>query len=140
MRDLANGQRRGQRGVFEHGNEVVAERRQHDPYRLWQDDIAHGLAVRHAQRARRLHLPFANRFDSGPEHFRLKRPIGQRQPKNHAGVHLHIADGYVEANRRQAIHKQGEDHKGNVQQLHQDRHATNGLYIEGSDVVQNGIG
>ena len=63
--DLRRGDRRDDRGILDQRDRVVAERRQHDPDRLWQDDEAHRLERRHAERERGLHLTAMDRLDAG---------------------------------------------------------------------------
>ena len=52
--------------VLDQQDRVVAKRRQHDAHGLGQDDEAHGLQRRHAERERGLHLAFVDRLNPGP--------------------------------------------------------------------------
>src|SRR5260221_4491173 len=60
--DVGHAQDRDQRRILEHGDKVVAQRRQDAPDGLRQDHVAHGLEIAHAQAARGFHLPAADRL------------------------------------------------------------------------------
>ena len=62
-----------QRGILQHCDEFIAERRQDISYSLRQDDIVHGLPPGKAERATRFHLPHIDRLDAGAENFRYIR-------------------------------------------------------------------
>src|SRR5262245_41636401 len=53
---LDDGDDRADGGVLEQGDEVVGDRRDHQPHRLRHDDVAQRLHTRHPQRQRRLGL------------------------------------------------------------------------------------
>src|SRR5215210_5597348 len=59
-----------QGGVFDHGDELVARRRDDDPHGLREHDPAHRLRACHPQRLRRLDLPVTDRLDAGAEDLR----------------------------------------------------------------------
>src|SRR5262245_26360378 len=55
--------------VLQHRVELVAERRENDPDRLWQNDPPHRFEVCHAERLRRLDLPGVDGQYPGPDDF-----------------------------------------------------------------------
>src|SRR5450830_237854 len=76
---------RGQRGILDDGNGVIAQRRQHAPKRLRQDHLAQRLHIGHAERARSLALAAVNRLDAGAENLRHIGPRVERDSQYRRG-------------------------------------------------------
>jgi hypothetical protein len=77
LRQLARRQRHAeqvdQRRVLGQQHELVRQRRQDDPERLRDHDRDHRAPLRHAERARGLHLPLRHRLDARAESLRHVR-------------------------------------------------------------------
>src|SRR5918998_330081 len=81
-KDLLDPDDADQGGVFDHGDELVARRRDYDPDRLREHDAAHRLRARHPEGVRRLDLPVPDRLDAGAEDLRHVRPVVDPQSQN----------------------------------------------------------
>ena len=68
------------RGVLEHGDEVVGDRRNHDPHGLRNDDPPQRQRRRHAQRQRRFHLSARHGLQAGAIDLGLVGRVVDRQP------------------------------------------------------------
>src|SRR5918998_590313 len=66
-KELLDAGEANERGVFDHGDELVARGRDDDP--------PHRLRPRHPQRLRGLDLPVPDRLDAGAEDLRYVRPV-----------------------------------------------------------------
>src|SRR5918995_2111630 len=71
-----------ERGVFDHGDELVARRRDDDPYGLRQHYAPHSLRPRHTQGLRGLDLLVPDRLDAGAEDLRQVRPVVDPQSQD----------------------------------------------------------
>src|SRR5918997_4316855 len=82
VKDLLGTDEAKERGVFDHGYELVARRRDDDPHGLWQHYAPHRLRPRHTQCLRRLDLLVPDRLDAGAEDLRHVRPVVDPQSQN----------------------------------------------------------
>ena len=97
---VAHGDHRDQRGILEDRHEEVAERRDDDADRLWQDDPPHQQPARHSHRCAGLPLAFRDRLDAGSEHLghiggvvqRESHRAGHEWRQHDAGIGQHVVD------------------------------------------------
>ena len=142
-RQFDQSDRQCHRGVLEDRHELVGERRQDDPKRLWQQDQTIGAAAGKTERGRSLDLPARQRLKSGANLFGYPRrseeaKADQGRDKTPPG-RIHLLDRHADAHRQQFRQDEiPEEH------LHQQRNIAEGLDIDsphpGQDPVRQGAG
>ena len=143
--DVLDAQRRDQGRILDHGDEVVAERRQHGPHRLGENDEAHDLPALEAEGGGRLDLTDRNRLDAGAEDLGDEGRVAHRQRDDRPPGHVEVADAHLgKPARRDRRGKNGIPERddlrgtdeGDVEKQDQDGNAADDLDVEGGDLAQ----
>ncbi len=124
----------GQRGVLEQGDEFVPHGRQNDANRLRQDDVPHGLDIRHAQASGGLQLALGDALNAGAVDLGHVGAIAEGHPKHCHGDGV----GTVVFQRRevQGCAKRMDDRRKGVvpvEQLDEQRDAAHQFDVQGGD-------
>ena len=117
---------RGEGGVLQHGDEVVADCRHDDAERLWGDDPAEGCSAGHTERGGSLTLAERHRLNARTEDL------------GHIGavVHAEGADGAEDRIKNDADLRQGQvPHE----QLQDERRAAEEADVERGNGVDDGV-
>ena len=146
--DVLHAERRDQRRILDHRDEVVAERRQDDAEGLRPDDVERDVALRQAEGDGRLDLAARHRLDAGAEDLGEKGRVAHREGDDGAPGEVEIAHG---EGRHEAhmLERGGEPvgrdddgrgaDEGDVEQEDEDRDAADQLGVEGRELHQHGL-
>src|SRR5215213_3934482 len=123
-------------GVFDHGDELVARRRDYDPYGLGKHYAAHGLRPRHPEGLSSLDLAVPHGLDAGPEDFRHVRPVVYPEGQHTRGYR---PEDEETLQRRRSVLGQLREAQVDKEDLHHKRRPPDKGDIETTDTVEDWV-